>query len=992
MPRATTRTGTKAVAKPSKVKKTSETKQTNAPMPIPDGDNFYSSSARPRPDIFIRNNLNLNGIILDSHEITNETKNEKDKDEKDKNNKDETREENVDDRYNPQVSGSSKNGKHVSHVEHLALLTDPNRKETEKETKHVNKPNLTFENGEDNVDDRYNPEVLGSTINGYTSKNKRNVQHKNLTTLSSLLAKGASQETKENRPITNVNKNNKTKDEIRNDEPLRGLKKHQSQKNGINSNIYSSDNDNSIINSDGEEKRTVVDITSNSNNKNKDENNKNKDENNKNKNEKKNTKKSKTGFQSHHRRSVIARDFKEPLPVSNMSMDDICKNKGSGMELQIQQKFLQHYVRTYRNWDRLLLFHAIGSGKTCAAIAVAEQLLALDRSYRVVVILPAAIQVNFINSLLNDCIQPKKYVMLPSDKNDKKNEKDPTIRIHLDGSKENLAKGMTDPLFRIFSFHQFAKEKDRENMSLLTWVKKFTKKTLIIVDEVHDIISTDDHKAGMEYLLENDMFPSGKMKAKKSMLLKYVSAKADPTCKMLFLSATPVFSKITEVREIVSLLNPEARPYEYKTVEDSINDLRGRISYFPGTSSNAFPKHRIKEVVVPMSEKQADELIKIRSRSRSLDKTLDKYSDDYINAFLVGERKACLSIYSFYDKKIDTKKEKATSKDHHLRRNRDNQPGTTLMDLENPENFSSEKLAVYAPKIAQLLKLLDEVKGKHMVYTEFVDYGTRLVTKALEKHGWTNMNTTSSEVALPANSKVFAVWDSKMNQDQKSAILKAVNATNNVDGKKLRVIVGSPSLKQGISLDHIQAVHMLSPVWSQSAMDQITGRAIRYCSHYLVDEAKYPHLRRSVDIYMYKLKAGKFEKKAWPKNDHRTVDERIYEEILFKKKKTIDNVRHIFQQVAIDSKVFGSLSQPDDTTTNNDYKVISYAGPYPAPSGVKVLQHSLVDMTMDEVQSRKPQPIFKKRARQQGKPDSKNNLPNKQPKIGKPKRVRRRIS
>ena len=67
------------------------------------------------------------------------------------------------------------------------------------------------------------------------------------------------------------------------------------------------------------------------------------------------------------------------------SMDAICAPSGD-FSLQVQQKFLKEYIADGDAWDRLLLYHQIGSGKTCTAITLAEEWKRLHPEYKIVII------------------------------------------------------------------------------------------------------------------------------------------------------------------------------------------------------------------------------------------------------------------------------------------------------------------------------------------------------------------------------------------------------------------------------------------------------------------------------------------------------------------------------------------------------------------------------------------------------------------------------
>lgn len=72
--------------------------------------------------------------------------------------------------------------------------------------------------------------------------------------------------------------------------------------------------------------------------------------------------------------------------------EDICKGKTTTRELLEHQKIVRDYLMTETPYRGLLLYHGLGSGKTCSSIAVAESLLSTRKCY---VLLPAALRDNY---------------------------------------------------------------------------------------------------------------------------------------------------------------------------------------------------------------------------------------------------------------------------------------------------------------------------------------------------------------------------------------------------------------------------------------------------------------------------------------------------------------------------------------------------------------------------------------------------------------------
>jgi transposase len=59
-------------------------------------------------------------------------------------------------------------------------------------------------------------------------------------------------------------------------------------------------------------------------------------------------------------------------------------------------------------------------------------------------------------------------------------------------------------------------------------------------------------------------------------------------------------------------------------------------------------------------------------------------------------------------------------------------------------------------------------------------------------------------------------------------------------------MIGSPSIKEGVSLKAVSQVHIMEPSWNVSKLNQICGRGIRFCSHKDLKKSK-----RTVEVYLY---------------------------------------------------------------------------------------------------------------------------------------------
>ena len=81
---------------------------------------------------------------------------------------------------------------------------------------------------------------------------------------------------------------------------------------------------------------------------------------------------------------------------------DACKKMGGATAQQVEmyeyQKFVREYVRQATPYRGLLVYHGLGSGKTCSAIAAAEALFSVYRK-KIIVMTPSSLRYNFIREI-----------------------------------------------------------------------------------------------------------------------------------------------------------------------------------------------------------------------------------------------------------------------------------------------------------------------------------------------------------------------------------------------------------------------------------------------------------------------------------------------------------------------------------------------------------------------------------------------------------------
>jgi hypothetical protein len=257
--------------------------------------------------------------------------------------------------------------------------------------------------------------------------------------------------------------------------------------------------------------------------------------------------------------------------------------------------------------------------------------------------------------------------------------------------------------------------------------------------------------------------------------------------------------------ELVKLLHKEPINENIKSIKELLPYIKGKVSYYEITDRKDFPKVEIENELIPLSKEQEKTLINIQEGKNS------KNENDDAESFMMKQRQACISVYDYT--RIDK----------------------ILGNLDK-----------YAPKLKRLFNLIDNNIGKHLIYSNFVQRCIYIIKDYLDSKGWVNYLDNPQKYK---KYKSYIIWDGTLKDKDKQDIKNILNSVRNIDGKIIRVILGSPSIKEGISFKHIQHFHQIDPVWNISAKEQIEGRCIRYKSHDDIDENS--KLKKKVIIHNY---------------------------------------------------------------------------------------------------------------------------------------------
>lgn len=101
----------------------------------------------------------------------------------------------------------------------------------------------------------------------------------------------------------------------------------------------------------------------------------------------------------HFIKESYTESFKAPLKIKGPPDPDACKKtKGKDVEAFLYQKFVREYIRNAGPYRGILVYHGLGSGKTCSSIAAAEALYGTSNK-KIIVMTPSSLRPNFINEV-----------------------------------------------------------------------------------------------------------------------------------------------------------------------------------------------------------------------------------------------------------------------------------------------------------------------------------------------------------------------------------------------------------------------------------------------------------------------------------------------------------------------------------------------------------------------------------------------------------------
>ena len=605
-------------------------------------------------------------------------------------------------------------------------------------------------------------------------------------------------------------------------------------------------------------------------------------------------------------------------------------------EVAPHQAFVRNFTSPNTPYTGLLLYHGLGTGKTCTAIGVAEENRG-QHSSRTIVVASPSVQASFRNQLFDESkltlidgfwrlegclgsrflkeINPANLADIPRDEIVRRLKKAIGANYRFFGYLE-----LANYIDKKGTTSSSLSPAQRAKLSELRLKQAFTN-SMIIVDEVHNIRSSSDNAS----------------KAASSQLLRLV--KAVPTLKLLLLSATPMYNSPSEIVWILNLLraNDRREPIVTSDVFDGTGKViedtgaeelrrksRGYVSFVEGGDRFTFPFR-----VWPT---QFDRRIPFPEAEVSLLGTPVLPTLTFLDTYKVALKEPQSTVYEGVVSKMPpetglgyTALQKplealsivfpigggkfALGKDGLNRvvsfKNRQWPPQRSKFRYRAAHKermFDLDKIGSYSSKIESIVTTILKSEGVTLVYAQFIDGGVIPLALTLESVGFKNAfgpplfaapqskpldSTTMENAAKPKSQAAYVMitGDKSISEDNARAVALASNPSN-VHGEQVKVIIISQAGSEGLDFKFVRQVHVMDPWYNLNRVEQIIGRAIRRCSHKML-----PLSQRNTEVYLYATAPGP--------NKTQRADEYVYK-LAESKALTMGEVTRVLKTNAVD--------------------------------------------------------------------------------------------
>jgi len=618
--------------------------------------------------------------------------------------------------------------------------------------------------------------------------------------------------------------------------------------------------------------------------------------------------------------------------------EDPCNEPIIANKLTIYQQFIGEYLNYRSPFKDMLVYHGVGAGKTVSAINVYNILYNYTPKWNVFLLIPAALE--------DDPWMKDLKIWLSKENNEDRMNN--LIFIHYDSpfadrdflEKVKKADSSKQSLFIIDETHRFitnvynniSSKKGKRGQVIYDYIqqeKKDNQNTRIILLSATPVVNNPFEFALIFNLLRPDSFPTSEAIFEQIYISNTNYQSLNENTKNMFqrrilglvsyyLGATPdkFPSKTIIYKKILMDKYQEEIYNHFEEIEEEREKInrkmsRGKVGEQPSTY-NIYTRQASNFVFPHINDKINGELrprpgkFKIKDKDANL---IDEGKEvNKIKQLKLNDKEAFAydnAIKSYINGFIDYLKEKhnqdkdakhTLSDDIKTWREKYQSSFSKFLAEEKKKSSIFDMLYSYSPKFVTCIFNIFKSKGPVLVYSNFVEMeGLQIFKIYLNFFGFIDFHK-DSEIKYP-NLNITGKYDNFRYIEYHGAIDRPIREQNkkifnnieNIYGRVIKIIMLSPAGAEGITLKNTRQVHILEPFWNEARIEQIMGRAVRFCVH-----KDLPLDERNVDVFRYKMirKSGK-----------ETADEKM-ENISRKKNNLLISFIEAVKEAAVDCELF----------------------------------------------------------------------------------------
>jgi SNF2 family DNA or RNA helicase len=618
--------------------------------------------------------------------------------------------------------------------------------------------------------------------------------------------------------------------------------------------------------------------------------------------------------------------------------EDPCNEPIIANKLTIYQQFIGEYLNYRSPFKDMLVYHGVGAGKTVSAINVYNILYNYTPKWNVFLLIPAALE--------DDPWMKDLKIWLSKENNEDRMNN--LIFIHYDSpfadrdflEKVKKADSSKQSLFIIDETHRFitnvynniSSKKGKRGQVIYDYIqqeKKDNQNTRIILLSATPVVNNPFEFALIFNLLRPDSFPTSEAIFEQLYISNTNYQSLNENTKNMFqrrilglvsyyLGATPdkFPSKTIVYKKILMDKYQEEIYNHFEEIEEEREKInrkmsRGKVGEQPSTY-NIYTRQASNFVFPHINDKINGELrprpgkFKIKDKDANL---IDEGKEvNKIKQLKLNDKEAFAydnAIKSYINGFIDYLKEKhnqdkdakyTLSDDIKTWREKYQSSFSKFLAEEKKKSSIFDMLYSYSPKFVTCIFNIFKSKGPVLVYSNYVEMeGLQIFKIYLNFFGFIDFHK-DSEIKYP-NLNITGKYDNFRYIEYHGAIDRPIREQNkkifnnieNIYGRVVKIIMLSPAGAEGITLKNTRQVHILEPFWNEARIEQIMGRAVRFCVH-----KDLPLDERNVDVFRYKMirKSGK-----------ETADEKM-ENISRKKNNLLISFIEAVKEAAVDCELF----------------------------------------------------------------------------------------